>query len=414
MSNQIYRNSLKYYPVNQDILPNLDNVQDLGSSDRRFKHIHVANVTTTNLIATSVTVDNSEMDLLKVNTIQNFDDGDNVKINDILKPSLDATYDLGASDAQWDNAHIVTSHVNTANIVNANITTVDTDTLLVDSIEVGDAQFEIFLDAGTPTIQFDSGDNLTYDRTANEFKIKIAGNPNPDLLVANGLVCVKNKLQVTADGDTFIEKLTTGPDNNDVIVSFNNTDTDQMYWDDSANKLSVNIATIEKLGIDVTNTTISNVVILSSVAQDDTQTKLLVLDGSNNVKWRDVATVEATTGTVTTNWTFPGAVGAVSGDIDWQINNDIANITVPLISNGANGFNAFINNATTLMPVSLRPVTQKNYIVRIENASVAGNGYLFILPTGEIKIYADVALTLFAGAAGTHIVNAVTINYSLI
>ena len=135
---------------------------------------------------------------------------------------------------------------------------------------------------------------------------------------------------------------------------------------------------------------------------------MYVYDGTS---WKQVSPIN---GTVTTNWTFPGAVGAVAGNINYQLMNNIASITIPLISNAANGFNAFISNATTLLSTTLRPASQKNWIIKVDNASVPSSGYCYILPTGEVRVYASVASTLFSGAAGTHTVNAVTLTYSLI
>lgn len=154
-----------------------------------------------------------EADLSKANIITNYDDGDNVKINDILKPYATDTFDLGTLLRWWKYVYAQRYYVD-------------------------DLNFYLSLESGNPTITLDSGDFIEYDRTGNEFRIKINGNPNPDFSVKNGIVKARNKFEL-ADSTTYLEKTTTGGNNGNVNIMFNTTKNSFIQYIHSSTRLQI-------------------------------------------------------------------------------------------------------------------------------------------------------------------------------
>ncbi len=119
------------------------------------------------------------------------------------------------------------------------------------STTIGDADFKLSLVSGDPQIDFNGGDFIKFDRTGNQFEFKISSAPNPDMVIQNGLVQIRNKLEI-ADEDTFIDKLTTGPNSGDVTIRFGDTgisDFTDLLFDFSDVSLTFIIANNNRLKI---------------------------------------------------------------------------------------------------------------------------------------------------------------------
>lgn len=76
----------------------------------------------------------------------------------------------------------------------------------------------------TPTIQFDAGDKLSYDRTANRFDFNIAGAPVPDFRITQGNVWINDNLDNVNPGNLTIGANSTG----DIVLSRPITTTDTL------------------------------------------------------------------------------------------------------------------------------------------------------------------------------------------
>ena len=158
---------------------------------------------------------------LDVNTITNYNDSDNVKFADIIKPSVTDTYDIGTSAKFWKDVYAQKYYID-------------------------DLNFSMQLNAGNPQIVFDAGgDGITYDRTANQLNFKIDGGSN-ELQLTDGTATFKSTINVQ-DNSTFISKSTAGATNNDVTIQF--AANDVLYYDNSANTLTASIAAVDQFQI---------------------------------------------------------------------------------------------------------------------------------------------------------------------
>lgn len=63
MSNQKFSNKTLLYPFNQDLLPDIDKIHDIGTPTRRFKHVHTDNLTTSFFSTSSSIVDSIIFDI---------------------------------------------------------------------------------------------------------------------------------------------------------------------------------------------------------------------------------------------------------------------------------------------------------------------------------------------------------------
>lgn len=203
MSNQKFSNQTLLYPFNQDIYPDYDNIRDIGSPTRRFKHIHTGNLTTSFFSTSSSIVDSMIFDIANQDVR-------------LFRPS---TKTLALDDNSGGPAK-----------------------LLASEFLVGDSSFNLSIDTLKPRIEFDGGDFMEFDRASNCLTFKIANNPNPDFQVENGVVTARTELRV-ADALTFIRKEISGPAIHDVRFQFH-TD-NWMYWDHSTTKLSTYISSQE-------------------------------------------------------------------------------------------------------------------------------------------------------------------------
>lgn len=72
--------------------------------------------------------------------------------------------------------------------------------VVADKITLGDVNFNLYWDATDPWISFDSGDDLTYDRSVNQLKFRIGGTTNYKFLGdANGLSALSTRVTSTDD-----------------------------------------------------------------------------------------------------------------------------------------------------------------------------------------------------------------------
>ena len=205
MSQQLYSSNIdngKLYPFRASLLPSVGDTHSLGNAANRWDVVHCQDCQAGSVTTPEHIVDDILMDIA----------------NKDIKISRDSV-----------------SHVLIDN--NAGGPAI----LQVAKYEVGDTDFNLELDGTDSFINFAGGDFIKYDRTLNQMEFKIGAAPNPDVVISNGKVLVDDQLCI-ADFDTFIHKDTTGPTNGDVFFVFNDTDTDQLVWDDSTNELSFQVA----------------------------------------------------------------------------------------------------------------------------------------------------------------------------
>lgn len=245
-------------------------------------------------------------------------------IGDII-PKATCTYNLGSAALRWN-------------------------TVFACKVEVDDANFNLDINGSDPTITFDSGDFMSYIRGSDEWRLKIGSNPNPDLIVSNGLVHINNKLEL-ADTATFINKDTSGPTNNDVSIQF--ATNDFWYFDSSADTLALTIASGEVVNYQANGVRFSKDILSTAVGTLD------VGDATNY--WAHFYGNQAVVNelvALTTNLTWTGDL-LPSASLTYNIGSS-ANRVATIFANRVNTNTLAGLSSGTIATGTLEPLTASN------------------------------------------------------
>lgn len=149
--------------------------------------IPASTLTTDNIDVTNLTVDVSTIDDIICNTIT-------AKVTDITINS-DMKM-LGGAELKAD-------------LIGQNVASA---TLVLNELNIVDNDWRFFQDGNVKKIQYSGGDFSGFDVSSNTFLWQTPTAPQPDMTLINGLLCIPEKLQLAGESEMFLERLTTGPD----------------------------------------------------------------------------------------------------------------------------------------------------------------------------------------------------------
>ena len=216
-------------------------------------------------------------------------------------------------------------------------------TLVLNELDIGDNNFEFLIDGGNPKIQFSAGNFIDYNRTSDIIGFKINAAPNKEMEIFNGVTCINNKLQLSNDVNTFLQKLTTGPDQ-DLIISVSSGKV--LRYDDSANNWEFDNSGTINLKVDGGNDRIEI-------------NNLLFLGIGESV----LSSYKETT--LTTTWS--GAIPTTANTTVTIIRvGSLINIRIPTISTAGNSTSNIIFSDIAL-DVEFRPLVSVKFIIQTED-----------------------------------------------
>ncbi len=248
-----------------------------------------------------------------------------------------------------------------ADTINQNVASA---TLILNELNIGDNSWRFFIDSGNPKIQFNGGDFLEYDRILDTLKFQTPGAPQPELEISNGLICINAKLQLSQDVNVFLEKVTTGPDQ-DLIISgeagklirydtsennweFDNSGTINLKVDGGNNRIEINNLLFSGL----------NQSVLSSYQQT----------------------------TLSTTWSGAIPTTGLTTVALIRVGSAIV-VRIPTISTAGNSTSNFIFSDIAI-PVEFRPLTTVTFIIQTQDntafvgrCTVQTSGIFNIFPT---------------------------------
>ncbi len=370
MSNQVFKNSTVLY--NDDVprpfpLPTTNTIAVFADDEGNLSGIQEtiltpdgdyfgpagATITIDNIDATNLTVATSTVDDIICNTIT-------AKVTDI---TINSDMKM-LSGAEFK-----------ADIISQNIAS---NTLVLNELNIADNSWRFFLNSGNPTIQFNGGDFLEYDRTLDILKFQTPAAPMPELQISNGVVCANSKLQLSQDVNVFLEKITTGPDQ-DLTIS--GASGKVIRYDTSADNWEFDNSGSIELKVDNGNNRI--------------EINNLLFSGLNQTQ---LSTYEESS--YNTTWSGAIPTTALTTIFIIRIGNTIT-IRLPTISTAGNNTSNFIFSDTA-MDARFRPLNNLTIIIETQdNTEFVGRcllqntGIFNIFPTVTSSYIADVNLKGF-------------------
>ncbi len=235
-------------------------------------------------------------------------------------------------------------------------------------VEIQDGTFNLMFDGTDPFIQFDGGDHLTFDRSANQFQFKVASNPNPDVCIADGETIVSTTLKIgTAANNLSITKQTTGGDNRDVNIVWEGANVTD--YDDSADSITTTLNT--------------NIVLVQDGANNRIETPSILFSGANQTAISSHEVIAHTT-----KWDGPFPITADT-TVDLIMIGNTVTCRLPAISETGDTVASKIFSLTDI-PVRYRPTADITFVIRtFDNDGLSGT--VILAASGLFSIQRTVA-----------------------